>query len=249
MGRIRSKDNRIVAATVFRAAMRLTLFLAAVVLFVRLFGGSRPPSLLDRAATNPDSTLCEYPCLFGIRPGNTSAEQARRLLASHPITRNGEWIADGVLKLPALDSYVVIHATPAGVVDSIGMTATMDNMVAEHRKASQAAIHSIMLGDYLLKFGVTDVSIFAHEFLVFADPNVGTLAVTARPDNSSQRIEPDTPITAWILSVVPSCGIMNYGASGAWKGFATVAQYETYRAFLPLAPSRFPMPTVRACRK
>src|SRR5262249_11028164 len=37
--------------------------------------------------TNPDGSACQQPCLFGIRPGTTTYDQAVVLLKTHPLTR------------------------------------------------------------------------------------------------------------------------------------------------------------------
>jgi len=68
---------------------RLSLIVLAVVtLFVtvgRWLGYTQSPNLA-LLFTYPDGTPCQRPCLFGIRPGQSSYAQAVALLQFHPLT-------------------------------------------------------------------------------------------------------------------------------------------------------------------
>src|SRR5438552_4157908 len=67
-------------------------------LFVVLCVAIGGVQLITRAArasvatlfTNPDSSPCQRPCLFGVRPGETSYETAIKLLQRHPFTSHFE---------------------------------------------------------------------------------------------------------------------------------------------------------------
>lgn len=230
------------------------LALAAGLLVVRLVGASRQPSLLEQASSNPDGTPCAQPCLFGIHPGETSGEQAMRLLETHPLTDNAERTADEVLWLADLDHYVFFHITPRGVVESIGMTATLEAMGYTSLKdpippAPKASMDAISLGDYMLTFGVTEVYLLESRYLVFPDSEVGALAVTVQPDDRDQPVEPETPIIALIVSMIPRCGMQDVEVGGAWRGFVSLTHYANQKVLPNLSPSRFPMPEIRVCHK
>lgn len=71
--------------------LRLTLALIATFaagIFVASRISSTQPSALAVLFTNPDGTPCERPCLFGVRPGTTTRNEAIALLKAHPATRN-----------------------------------------------------------------------------------------------------------------------------------------------------------------
>lgn len=243
------KGQPIIVQALFRFAFRLILALAASLLVMRLVGAARPPSLLERATSNPDGTPCDQACMFGIQPGETSGEEAMRLLEMHPLTRNAEWTADHILRLAGLGYYVVFHVTPRGVVESIGMTATLEDMIEGHNQGIPAELRMelVTLGDYMLKFGVTGILFLDKVYLVFPNSDTGTLAVTVRPDDLIQSVDTDAPITALIISVKPRCGQGEFGAGDAWRGFRPLAHYAERRVWLRLSPSRFPMPDVRVC--
>src|SRR5258707_6005019 len=45
-------------------------------------------SRIDAFCSNPDGTPCKRPCLLGVRPGETSYEEALALLRAHPLTQD-----------------------------------------------------------------------------------------------------------------------------------------------------------------
>jgi len=54
-----------------------------IILIGRLVGSANPVPLAI-LLTNPDGSACQRPCLFGIRPGVTTMDQAMGLLRAHP---------------------------------------------------------------------------------------------------------------------------------------------------------------------
>src|SRR5690349_5351068 len=89
-----------------------------VILLSGLAGHFRPPMFLSTFMTNPDGTTCNRPCLFGIHPGETNLDQAKLILASHPLTRGGQWLTKDLYKLTGED-YINYSLTPDRVIDSI----------------------------------------------------------------------------------------------------------------------------------
>ncbi len=58
--------------------------------------------------TNPDGTACRQPCLFGVRPGETTYAEALVLLRVHPFTRDFEFdLKHNTLRGP--ESRVILH--------------------------------------------------------------------------------------------------------------------------------------------
>ncbi|MCC7450685.1 MAG: hypothetical protein IT324_24945 [Anaerolineae bacterium] len=60
--------------------------LALIILIGRLVGSAYPVPLAI-LLTHPDGLSCQRPCLFGIRPGITTMDQAMDLLRAHPFIR------------------------------------------------------------------------------------------------------------------------------------------------------------------
>lgn len=59
----------------------LIMFIAMI--FAARVTGSTQPSPLTALFTNPDGTRCERPCLFGIRPGQMTIDEAIALVKAH----------------------------------------------------------------------------------------------------------------------------------------------------------------------
>lgn len=73
-------------ARLYRLALGCIGVLALLMLVGRLVGSTRPLPLAI-LFTNPDGSTCQRPCLFGIRPGETTFDQAFALLREHPFIR------------------------------------------------------------------------------------------------------------------------------------------------------------------
>jgi len=67
----------------------LFVVLCVVIGGVQLIGRTQragPDTSVETLFTNPDGTPCQRPCLFGVRPGETSYQTAIKLLQQHPFT-------------------------------------------------------------------------------------------------------------------------------------------------------------------
>jgi hypothetical protein len=64
------------------------LFVCEVAVCTAKFLGSREVSPLALWLTDPDGRPCATPCLFGIQPGATKFDDAIKIMATHPVTRN-----------------------------------------------------------------------------------------------------------------------------------------------------------------
>jgi hypothetical protein len=73
-------------AIIVRFARTLILLLAALVGSLSGLGRTQPV-LAAPWFTYPDGTACIQPCLFGIRPDDTSYQSAIQILGMHPFTR------------------------------------------------------------------------------------------------------------------------------------------------------------------
>ncbi len=68
-----------------RLCLALIVALCGAILAIHLIGGLYPNPIAV-LFTNPDGSPCQMPCLFGVRPGVTTLEDAFRLLDKHPLT-------------------------------------------------------------------------------------------------------------------------------------------------------------------
>lgn len=99
----------------------LIVFFAMCIIFACGIGHLQPTPISD-LFTNPDGSSCEMPCLFGVKAGNSnmSAEEALRLLASHPLTRghkvsySKKWHN---YMLEGKESSIVLSVTDTGYVE------------------------------------------------------------------------------------------------------------------------------------
>jgi hypothetical protein len=76
---------------------RLTLLLLCILMtggVAARLSGERVPLSFQALFTNPDGTSCNRPCLFGIRPGETTVDQAIWMIKLHPATRDLPIVTD-----------------------------------------------------------------------------------------------------------------------------------------------------------
>jgi hypothetical protein len=71
----------------FRFAALLIISFAVITVILRALAAIDSPPIRG-LFTNPDGTQCQMPCLFGIRTGETTFNDAIRLLKAHPLTRD-----------------------------------------------------------------------------------------------------------------------------------------------------------------
>src|SRR5258708_19796166 len=69
----------------FGIAIALTIIFSGTILTSRIVGATQanPIAVLF---TNPDGSPCQMPCLFGVRPGETTLDEGLQILDKHPLT-------------------------------------------------------------------------------------------------------------------------------------------------------------------
>ena len=101
-------------------SLGLSILFAAATAFTRVLG--RPESsLFVGIFTNPDGSPCKPPCMFGIRPGETSINDGIAMLTAHPLTRH--------FTVSSLDPYRI--EMQADRIIMITMLKTEDDLVDE----------------------------------------------------------------------------------------------------------------------
>lgn len=136
----------------------LVVVMMPSVLATRLIGSARV-STASLLFTNPDGSPCRLPCLFGIQPGETSAEQAIQILKTHPLTNGFIHTSDAPFTME--NQYtkgltISFSVTPDGFVDSLVLSSfNRPNGVA----VSAPAIYpeSASVGDFASMFGTPQI--------------------------------------------------------------------------------------------
>jgi hypothetical protein len=244
---IKNRGSPIVALTFVRFTLRLTLIFVASLLAVRLFGSLRPPSTLTLITSAPNGARCDHPCLFGIRPGLTSIDEAVRILHNHPLTRDATWQNDHTLQLAGPSAYVAFSRTPDGMVDSITLT---DNLTDTGVHVPGSLADSYALGDLILAFGASSVSLPGSNYFVVNVPEIGITAAAARPSNNRMQMQATTPLSMLMISVFRPCPTEPIIATvHPWLGFKTIRQYyrDTGTYNIPTRVSGVPIPPYATC--
>ena len=72
----------------------LIAVLSGAILAIHLIGGLFPNPIAV-LFTNPDGSPCQKPCLFGVRPGKMTLDEALKVLDQHPLTQAMQVKASG----------------------------------------------------------------------------------------------------------------------------------------------------------
>src|SRR5215471_18515199 len=106
-----------------RVILAFLFVFASMLLAVRMIGGMRTAKFAI-VFTNRDGSPCKGPCLFGIRPGETTVSEAVALLKSHPfmlkfpVLNDDPFVAGDLQNGPS----IFFSKTPDGLVDTIGLS-------------------------------------------------------------------------------------------------------------------------------
>jgi hypothetical protein len=224
-------------------------FIAAVILLAtRLLGGTRPALALATIMSKPDGTACDRPCLFGVRPGETSFEQATQILNSHPLTHDAKWSDDHTLQLTGPSAYVAFSLTSDELIDSITFT---DNLDDSGIPVPGSLVDTITLGELILAFGKPNVALPGSNYFVPGFPDVGIIAAAARPSNLRAFVKAGTPVNMIMIYVVRPCPKnFNYFVH-PWIGFKPFVKYyaDVKGHALSSRVSGVPIPPYAMCQQ
>lgn len=210
-----------------RFCTRLILFLTVTLIFATLLsdlaGHLHPALLLSTFMTNPDGIACDRPCLFGIYPGVTTAEQSNHLLSAHPLTRDGQWLPDHSLwLLNDKKTGVALGFTKDMRVDNILLTDSPDD---SGTPVPGALIDSSLLGEYILKFGRPVIGLPGSNYFVIEYPDLGIIAALARPPDYDEVVTPVLPMALIMLSDLSPCSSKFTIELHHWMGFIKMQRY------------------------
>jgi hypothetical protein len=208
---------------VFRLTLLLMFIAATMVLAARLLTGRHPLLPLTVVMSGPDGIACDQSCLFGIRPGVTTIEQAVLILHAHPLTRDAKWINEYTLRLTGPEAYVGFSRTRDGLVDSITLT---DNLTDTGIPVLGSLADSVTIGDLILTYGIPKIGLPGSAYFVLEYPAAGVMAAAARSYTPKTRVQIDTPLSLLMLTVYRPCpGEESNHMLRRWMGFTTLERY------------------------
>jgi hypothetical protein len=210
----------------FRLAASVMFMAIILLLTARLIGGAQPTSVLVSVMSDPDGVVCDQPCLFGIRPGETSGDQAVLMLRAHPLTHDAKWRNEHTLRLAGIEAYVAFSLTEAGLVDSISLS---DNLDDRGTPVLGSLADSIALGELIHTFGIPMVMLPESNYFVVAFPSAGITVASARPDDFKSRVWPHTSLSMVMTYNVRPCPNPKEGNTffvHPWMGFTTIERYR-----------------------
>ncbi len=235
-----------------RFFFRLIGFFAFIILLLivgtRLVGSLRPPLPLKTVMAKPDGSACDRPCLFRIRPGETSVEQAVQILNSHPLTRDAKWINDHILQLTGPNAFVVFSRTEEGLVDNITFTDNLDDI---GQAVPGSLADSIALGELILAYGTPNVGLPGSNYFVTEFDDIGVTAAVARPYKLKSFVKPENHISMLMVTFLQTCSTpMNFELH-SWMGFKTFSKYmsDTNGYTLQRRNSNVSIPPYAICPK
>jgi hypothetical protein len=212
----------------------ITSVCAAAIGLARWRGSADPPTLAG-VFTAPDGGACERPCLFGIYPGVTSAEQAAEALLTHPLTRTLTLVNRQPFRLEGKAEHIVMvsfNATPAGTVDEVTLASYVRYGVSTPQ-AGPPLPNSGTLGDMLARFGTPNfiqITNGGDPMLAFFDPDGapqgGYLASLIRNRTVNRHIVPRMPLSRLTLFHYQPCSDSAFlYVFPQWQGLAGFRRY------------------------
>jgi hypothetical protein len=212
----------------YRLCAGLIVFLAALVFAARLTGRAQPLPLLP-LITNPDGSACRLPCLFGIRPGETTTVEAVRILSRHPLTRN-LFFDEEQMVFSGTDAAVFLDWRGA-IVTAVGLTLIGPgfNQYARPQRELVAACSLASLGNVINvvgepdTIGTTGSSAYFYTNYVSASMS---FRHSARSSRGYRQIDP-TGRFASVMVFAPTDDAQGYIWNfPSWRGFASLERYR-----------------------
>ncbi|MCC7448594.1 MAG: hypothetical protein IT324_14335 [Anaerolineae bacterium] len=209
-------------------ALLLITVLSAAMFTVRLIGKAQPaPSLLSVIFTNPDGSPCEMPCMFGVRPGKMTAEEAAKILRQHPYTQTmkeslGSDSVDTIFQAQGVIVYVGAGA------DWMGMFfGDVDSQLPLARKA---LLNGRSLGNVIRIWGHPDLVEVMDDNCPWSIYPSTTLFYTAKSvELTYRRLFADYLLpTDALTTVIVNPGRQAFSpCSQCWRGFGHIRRYSS----------------------
>lgn len=205
----------------------IALFTLAITLTRAVGQGQLPQT--EGIFTMPDGRACPRLCLFGVMPGETSAEQAANLLRAHPLTRDFDLISDVPFRIEGHNDWIMMisfNASTDGIVDEITLVRYIRYGQIDGDKIIPLPDPGT-LGDALSRFGGPDfvqLTQGGDPSLIFASAGVITNLVRTR--GVAGRIVLNQPLSRLTLFRQMNCTDRAFKYSFLrWLGAAQIRRY------------------------
>ena len=215
----------------YRFIFTLVIVSTALTLAARGIGGvQRSP--LAILFSKPDGSLCEGPCMFGIRPGQTTSEDAIVMLKSHPATRDLEILSTSPFLMGDTQAGPIIMFS-AGPNDLITAILVSEGSLPKTDTASRASdlVRSVSLGDVSSALGRADlVWLGGGDFYVnYLGDDIKVLfyARSNKTPTNFEHVPLRLPASRFMLSTLVDCKVGTLSRDFApWAGFTTFGRYR-----------------------
>ncbi len=212
----------------------LIIVLSAAIFTARLIGKAQPaPSLFSVIFTNPDGSPCEMPCMFGVRPGKMTSDEAFVILQKHPFVQN---VADKKVKeliYGEFKGYIFelpnfsIEISPVSHIDNtVGSIGLTFDISSERDKQT--------FGDVIATFGPPDVSDDRSPMRCIKCSGLGSIPFMEALYFKGISLSIGYTNTGYILPNDPVLYIsaynpvsVDYNHRGKWRGFGSIEHYPT----------------------
>jgi len=204
----------------------LIIVLSVTIFTARLIGKMRPaPSLFAVIFTNPDGSPCEMPCMFGVRPGKMTGEQAINILKTHPATHDFRQVNY------EQNGYVVFDNEKFNILVGLKSEIIITSFLCSNSQGGENTLKSGTLGDIIEAWGNPDRIIVANRG-VSGQPRMsfifwryGIIDMEAQyqiapPD----LIDTNARLCTISIPSMNSCGNDNKRCS-SWRGFGSANRY------------------------
>jgi hypothetical protein len=228
----------------FFGLLVVVMFLSAMLVIAARQVGAVRPSPLASLFSNPDGSPCQLPCLFGIRPGETRADEALAILDSHPLARQLDvYRQHGPIRerQPRLAApTIAIEVTPDSLIDTVVLTADGPYSVGPSTAVSNQtlALVTASIGDAFSLTGEPPAELTSggwasyrrvnHLWLKWPDRAFFILSQVPLPADGAERLSVGNPI--WVIEVFAMSDCPRYVGLGSdwrpWLGFTTKQRYD-----------------------
>ena len=209
-------------------ALTLTVLFTLAITLTRAIGQRQSPDA-EAIFTTPDGTPCPQVCLFGVAPGQTTAEQAAAMLRAHPLLREFDVIGTEPFRVEGHNNWIMMisfNTTPDGIVDEITLTRYIRYGQIEGDKLIPLPDPGT-LGDALSRFGspnFVQLSTGGDPMLIFAD--AGVIVNLVRTRGEAGRIGLRQPLSRLTLFRRDACDAKAFDFSFLrWLGAAQLRRY------------------------
>ena len=207
-----------------RAAILILVGFSAAVLMVRLTPLDPTNAAWGAISTNPDGSICDHPCIFGVFPGLTDKASSLTILKAHPFLENTAFPNTTDRLIGAVSIELITQAGHIRVIfehnqETVGIVSI-----------SQFTGQSPTVGDVIGAFGAPDyllITPIRHSyydvFLLYIKLGIEVrLATLAQDTVKPGNVVAEITMNAGTDDISESC---QPPYCQSWRGFASIPAY------------------------